>query len=796
MKFSYKSIITLLLTFISFYGYAQQDWDITGVWTGTLYNDSTQKYIPFELAVTRHGGDLSGYTYTVFMIDSIPNIGVKEITVKEKNELYTVRDKKLIDNNYTEAPDKGVYTTLELSHSQNDTADVLSGRWYTNRTKYFYPVGGAAFLTKKLRVRETNIVPRLEKLGLAGRLSFLQSNRTGDIATVDKKKLKAKKSGEPDKESSEPMMAVMEPGLVIVVPKKDTAKQIKLPEISELAQIAGAEENTTREKNTKPAGNIRQQTTESTLAKKEIADNNTPGNGAVNNVAEKSPITKKEAESGGMAGRESRKETQSAVTVTIAASNAPAKDLDNNIAQANQKASADAEKQNNNTAGTDNKSPTQQQVTMKGNVVDNKAVAENKTFASGTNQNPVIASTDNKAGLPQQNAAASEVSGNNNQKLNNISTAAQDKRGNIAGEREDNKVAQSQQKTETTALASGEQKSNNKVAVAGDGTGATIAGSNNPPTANQQKTGSKEITVADKAGLNKEASNKIAQNKNPESQASDVSTTDTRSYSQNSALASAATNQPVSQNAAQAVSAANSRTASAQKSIVKASDVISAEKAVQSGTNDATKEINTANNTISANTAVSNKNMQTSETTKNQTSQGTEKETSVPEVRNAQGNKNTVTQSASGTAGVKQQETTKTAEVVKKAPAPAPDLSKRKIETIQTVQLRSDSIVLSLYDNGIVDGDTVSVLLNGQVLLSRIGLKEEAFNHTLHITPEMSDSLNLVMYAENLGSIPPNSGLLIVRDKGQTYEIRFSGDLQKNSAIILLRNKQDEDSRK
>ncbi|HRP18716.1 MAG TPA: hypothetical protein PL128_12010, partial [Ginsengibacter sp.] len=60
----------------------------------------------------------------------------------------------------------------------------------------------------------------------------------------------------------------------------------------------------------------------------------------------------------------------------------------------------------------------------------------------------------------------------------------------------------------------------------------------------------------------------------------------------------------------------------------------------------------------------------------------------------------------------------------------------------------------------------------------------------------MGDSLNLAMYAENLGSIPPNSGLLIVRDKSKTYEIRFSGDLQKNSAIILLRNKQNEFSHK
>ena len=45
------------------------------------------------------------------------------------------------------------------------------------------------------------------------------------------------------------------------------------------------------------------------------------------------------------------------------------------------------------------------------------------------------------------------------------------------------------------------------------------------------------------------------------------------------------------------------------------------------------------------------------------------------------------------------------------------------------------------------------------------------------------------MYAETLGSIPPNTGLLVIRDGQDTYEIRFSGDLQKNAGILLRRRK-------
>ena len=117
------------------------------------------------------------------------------------------------------------------------------------------------------------------------------------------------------------------------------------------------------------------------------------------------------------------------------------------------------------------------------------------------------------------------------------------------------------------------------------------------------------------------------------------------------------------------------------------------------------------------------------------------------------------------------------------------ELAKRKIETIRTVDFKSDSLVLTLYDNGEVDGDTVSVLLNGKNIMPRQGLSTIAINKTIYITPDLGDTLQLIMYAENLGSIPPNTGLLIIHDGNDMYQIRFAGDLQKNAAIILRRKK-------
>jgi hypothetical protein len=125
-------------------------------------------------------------------------------------------------------------------------------------------------------------------------------------------------------------------------------------------------------------------------------------------------------------------------------------------------------------------------------------------------------------------------------------------------------------------------------------------------------------------------------------------------------------------------------------------------------------------------------------------------------------------------------------------PAPvnaAVDIEKRKTEIIKSVPFTSDSLVLSLYDNGTIDGDTVSVVLNGNVIIAKKRLTTNAIRTTIQITPDMGDSLQLVMYAENLGSIPPNTGLLIIQDGEVRNEIRFAGDMQKSSAIILKRKR-------
>ncbi len=112
----------------------------------------------------------------------------------------------------------------------------------------------------------------------------------------------------------------------------------------------------------------------------------------------------------------------------------------------------------------------------------------------------------------------------------------------------------------------------------------------------------------------------------------------------------------------------------------------------------------------------------------------------------------------------------------------------RKSDFSQIVSFKSDSLELSLYDNGEIDGDTVSVFMNGEVIMSKQGLKASAIKKTIYITPGNED-FTLVLFAENLGKYPPNTGLLVVHDGEEVYNLRFSSDFQKSSGIVFRKKR-------
>ena len=105
----------------------------------------------------------------------------------------------------------------------------------------------------------------------------------------------------------------------------------------------------------------------------------------------------------------------------------------------------------------------------------------------------------------------------------------------------------------------------------------------------------------------------------------------------------------------------------------------------------------------------------------------------------------------------------------------------------ETIYFKNDSLSIALYDNGEVDGDSVSVIINDEMFIEKQGLKSSAFRKTYYVPQNESDSLLVVLYADNLGKYPPNTGLLQIKDGEEIFYVRFKADLDRNAAIVLRR---------
>jgi hypothetical protein len=119
-----------------------------------------------------------------------------------------------------------------------------------------------------------------------------------------------------------------------------------------------------------------------------------------------------------------------------------------------------------------------------------------------------------------------------------------------------------------------------------------------------------------------------------------------------------------------------------------------------------------------------------------------------------------------------------------------PDINfeKRKAEVLKTIQIENETFKVDLYDNGEIDGDSISVFYNNKLIVSHKRLTDKALTLTLN-TPDGDDINELTMYAENLGEISPNTALMVVTDGDKRYEVRISSDL-KNSGTIRFVHKQ------
>jgi len=115
-------------------------------------------------------------------------------------------------------------------------------------------------------------------------------------------------------------------------------------------------------------------------------------------------------------------------------------------------------------------------------------------------------------------------------------------------------------------------------------------------------------------------------------------------------------------------------------------------------------------------------------------------------------------------------------------PVVTPILEKRNNELIKEFMVDHDSISVTLYDNGIVDGDSITLIYNDSILTTHKMLTEKPLTFWIKIKPGNQRN-ELQMYAENLGSIPPNTALMIIYDGNKRYEVNIKSTEKTNGSV-------------
>ena len=125
----------------------------------------------------------------------------------------------------------------------------------------------------------------------------------------------------------------------------------------------------------------------------------------------------------------------------------------------------------------------------------------------------------------------------------------------------------------------------------------------------------------------------------------------------------------------------------------------------------------------------------------------------------------------------------KTIETVKQ-PVPTIEekfVTRKKVLTTE-IPVTGDSIELRFYDNAEIDGDSISLFLNNQLIFQHIRLLGSAYIIKLAVS-ELKESNELIMVAENLGSIPPNTSYMVAIVGDKRYDARLEST-EGSSAMV------------
>jgi len=111
-------------------------------------------------------------------------------------------------------------------------------------------------------------------------------------------------------------------------------------------------------------------------------------------------------------------------------------------------------------------------------------------------------------------------------------------------------------------------------------------------------------------------------------------------------------------------------------------------------------------------------------------------------------------------------------------------LRERTNKLAKTLQITSPYIEVILLDDAEIDGDIVSLYDNNEEVLSHKTLGREVIKYSIKADKQHAYH-EIILVAENLGSIPPNTALMRIRAGDKKYELTTRANMHENAKVVI-----------
>lgn len=106
----------------------------------------------------------------------------------------------------------------------------------------------------------------------------------------------------------------------------------------------------------------------------------------------------------------------------------------------------------------------------------------------------------------------------------------------------------------------------------------------------------------------------------------------------------------------------------------------------------------------------------------------------------------------------------------------------RQVLVNHVIEVARKDIRIQIWDNGVADGDIATLFLNGKKIIGRYRVNKSKYSIPVKL---LTDNNILVLHAESLGSVPPNTIAVSVFDGVKEQTIVLCSNLKESGAVLI-----------